>query len=505
MRSVEWLRGSHGSGRWWVAVAVIAAVGSWLYTGRNLSAELRSGDAIQYAAVARRLAAGEGFSTGIIFPAELAFGVTADHPSVVRPPLWPLVLAVAFRAAGPEDEAAFAAVFVCFVATLVAAGALAAQLAGPRIAVLTALAVAATPQLAYYSVDAVTEIPFALLVTLVFLLCAREASPLAIGVACGCAYLTRYNGLALLAMVAPLLWLRERRPRQLLAFSAGFGLVAAPWWVRNWIVAGHPFFSLYNLGPWFHPEMKLGFSLNYMVEPDLTSPAAIHPLQKAWILLPQLLSQFPLASANLAACAGIALACVRGQRLHLGFVGVAAATTLMAALAVPRGRYFAPFIPVLVALGAAAWSAYGGRLRLLGLGLVLAAPLLPSYPADLGDVRLLGIAIETDRLRARADATEGRSQRLEALARCLAGRPVVLAQDADRIHWATHAITIKMPGRPGDFRRILEEHPVRFLQIRDWRRVPVPRQEIERSFRILPGCGRELFQRRPETSSISRP
>jgi 4-amino-4-deoxy-L-arabinose transferase-like glycosyltransferase len=482
--------------RAWVGVALLAAAGGWLYESRGLDFHLISGDAYQYAIVARRLAAGEGFTTGVIFPAEISFGVGPQHPSLVRPPLWPMALATVFAVTGPKVAAVEGLLFLAFAATVVTAGALAARLAGPWTAALTGLAVAACPQLRLYTLDGVTEVPFALCVTAVFLLCARGAHPIALGIACGCAYLTRYNGIVLGLPVA-LTLLSQRRLRPFLLCGLGFAAIVSPWWIRNLVVTGDPFYSLYNLTLWFAPATRPGFSLNYMIEPDLTSAAAMHPFEKVGIQLPQLLRQFPLVSANPAACLGVVLGALRRERLSLGFLGVAVAMTLISAVVLARGRYFVPFLPVLLALGAVGWSRAGGRVREVGLALLLLAPLLPRWPSELADLKLTRAAFEAARFH--PSAKPGPS----SLQACLGHgrRPVVLAQDAERITWATDAISIKLPGRPDVFRRIVEEYPVEYLQLRDADRFP--REAIEAHFEPTPGCGPGLYERRPSPRSPS--
>ena len=109
---------------------VLAATSIWLYAHRDLPWAFHSGDEAEYAEMGRRLASGRGFTTGIIFPCEVDWGVDDQHPALLRPPLWPVVLAAAFTVAGPQAAAAHIAVLVCFVATSVLAFALAAVLGG---------------------------------------------------------------------------------------------------------------------------------------------------------------------------------------------------------------------------------------------------------------------------------------------------------------------------------------------------------------------------------------
>jgi 4-amino-4-deoxy-L-arabinose transferase-like glycosyltransferase len=433
--------------------------------------------------MARRLAHGEGFTTGVVYPAELWLGAGRDHPAVKFPPLWPMLLAGPFALFGADSRTALAVTAVLFVALVATSGALATKLAGRGAGALAALAVATSPLLLSLSIDGLSEIPFALAVTAVFLLCALEAPPALIGVVCGLAYLTRYNGAVLLPMVLALLAARRVAPRSLLVCAGCFGLVALPWWLRNAFVAGSPFYSLLNLNLYIAPVMtRVGGSLFFQLEPDLQSGVAADPVEKLLEQLPLLLLQFPLASANLAAFAGVVLGCWRRDALSLGLAFCAGATLLVVALALALGRYFAPFLPAMLALGVAGFVRYGGRGRALGLVLVLLTPLLPSLPAELPDVALIRGWPAWARERA------ARGWQAPPVSPCLAERPLVIAQEAARIAWQHDLVAIYAPALPERIRQIATTQPVAFAWLPDAQRVP------SEGFRARPDCGAGWYE-----------
>jgi len=123
---------------------------------------------------------------------------------------------------------------------------------------------------------------------------------------------------------------------------------------------------------------------------------------------------------------------------------------------------------VMLALGVAGWLRYGGRLRVPALALLLLAPLLPSLPAPLPDVRLIGSFLAQVRSRPAAPAVDPRE------ASCLAERPRVIAEQAARIAWQHDLVAIYAPVQPEALRRIVAEHPVALVQLRDERRKPPP-------------------------------
>jgi 4-amino-4-deoxy-L-arabinose transferase-like glycosyltransferase len=474
-----------------IAIAAVAGA-SWLLFPGELPWGLRSGDAFEYAEMARRLSRGEGFTTGIIYPAELWLGADASHPAVKFPPGWPLVLAGAFLVSGPREAAAQSAVGLLFVATAVAAAALAMRLAGRTAGCVAGLAAATSLELLLFSMDAVSEPLFGFWVTLFFLLLARGSPAILVGLVCGAAYLTRYNGALLLPVALVLLWARSaaqarRAPITALAWAlAGFGLLVAPWWTRNLLVAGDPFYSLLNLNLYAGSQLRLGSSVFFEIDPELPSVVAVS-LAKLKSHGPRLLAHLPFAAANLAAFAGVALACVRRDRLSLGFAALAAGTLAVVALAVPLGRYFAPLLPVMLALGAAGWVRHGGRLRLPALALLLAAPLLPPIPGELSDVQYFREKWEEQRSGAATPPTSGGWS-------CLTDRPLLVAREAARVVWQTGAIAIYAPLDPATFWRIVDEQPVAYVQLSDDRKIPPVRPGEH--FVARRDCAPALYERR---------
>jgi hypothetical protein len=82
----------------------------------------------------------------------------------------------------------------------------------------------------------------------------------------------------------------------------------------------------------------------------------------------------------------VLLGCLRRDRLCLAFFGAFVATLVAAALTLPFGLLFAPLVPVMLALGAAAWVRHGGLLRWPALALLLLTPLMRPIPRELADL-----------------------------------------------------------------------------------------------------------------------
>ena len=126
-----------------VAMGVaLVAFAIWFFAHQCLPWKLWSDDACEYAEMGRRLVAGEGFTTGVIYPAELHFGAGADKPAVMRPPAWPVALAAAFAVAGPTERVAHALTGALFVGIAVLTTALGSALAGPLVGALAGITLA---------------------------------------------------------------------------------------------------------------------------------------------------------------------------------------------------------------------------------------------------------------------------------------------------------------------------------------------------------------------------
>jgi hypothetical protein len=475
-----------------IAIGLLCS-GVWFAGRQDVPEGLWTSDGYEYSDVARRLARGDGFTTGVVFPAQLHFGV-ADHPSLTRPPLWSMLLAGVFLVTGPEAAAVHGTTGVLFVATALLASALATTFGGLAAGLVTGLSIAASPDLRMLSQGALSEPLFGFLVLLVFALWRFGVGAFWIGASCGLAYLARYNGALLLPLLLALLATRAGRGRALLHAALGFGLVAIPWWIRNTLVAGDPFYTLLNYNPYMAPGVRgLHSSLIYFLEPDLAASVAIAPWEKFTRNLPLLLLHAPLASANLAAFVGVAWACARGSRTSWAFAAFAVGTSLVAALAMPLGRYFVPLIPLLLALGTAAWMRFGGRLAAPALALILAAAWLPRFPAEAPDLALAMREYAAVREQVRKDpARAGMQQaRRAALARCIAPGSVVLAEKAPRVAWLSDATAIYLPASDAELWTIVEAEPVSLVQITRWQ--DIDRARFAATFAPQPNCAPDLY------------
>lgn len=480
-----------------VSISMATALTAWMHDHSAIGwHDLFSGDAREYALVARRVAQGEGLTTPVIFAAALPrFGAEADHPSLVRPPLWPLLEAGALRVSGMRVEALHVLLLASFAGATALAMALAGALAGRAAAVVTGLAVATCGAFRLFAIDVLTEPLFALWLCLALLLHVRRAPSVAVGVVCGLSYLTRDVGSLLLASLALVTALEPHRVRRGVGLLLGFALMAAPRWLWSYAATGEPFFSLYNLSAWADPN-PIGFNSQpfYQLDPPVGEVLS-RSLWKLGALLPVLAAKPPFVAANFVAFGAVVLGALRRDRASLAFLVLSAATLLAMALAVPLARYFAPLVPPMLAIGVAAAARFAGRWRVPLIVAIVLAPLVPSPIGELDDLALFRQAVRARTAGVIApDDPAARERQAAARRICLSGRPRIVAEDASRIAWQTDAIAIHLPGSRRDFWRIVDGWDVDFVQIRRLRWLP--EQELLERFEPRPECGPDLYARR---------
>ncbi len=234
--------------------------------GLNVSNAITSLDLAQ---VARRVAQGEGFTTGFIRPVSLRFHPDfLRHPELTHPPLYVLILAGAFRVFSARDLTVAGVSIFFFWALVPWTWFWGRKIFDDLTAGLAVLLLCLNPLLLRASISG-NPIPFlAFLLFLLFYLLYRGRGdsrflPAAAGAVIGLAYLTRYScGLWLLP--AGFFLAGEGKPhrlRRLLLLAGGAVLVALPWLIRNWVVAGGPFFTLDGFKPSMFSDPRPGYTL----------------------------------------------------------------------------------------------------------------------------------------------------------------------------------------------------------------------------------------------------
>ena len=220
-------------------IACIAALGAALVLAQVLAHGVRlAGDSPFYIAAANNLLA------------ELAYTSLGGHPNPVHPPGFPALLAIAgFASLPPLQAAGWVNAAALGLAIFFGGRWLSQKIASRFLTVWACLAIAFTPAVAKTALHAWSEPTFILCTTLAllqvdkFLSAATRSSLIWAAVFTALACMTRYIGVALIALTLSLLLLQHGvAMRRKLKRMAAYTLVAAApigaWLTRNYLAAG---------------------------------------------------------------------------------------------------------------------------------------------------------------------------------------------------------------------------------------------------------------------------
>lgn len=384
-------------------------------------------DVWEYAVAARALIEGDGFRTPMIHPPLWAMRDAAGTvPILIHGPLVPVLfvpLVLVFGPHAPDGAAWLAAAFA--VAGALLTFRLGAARFGPPVGAAAAGLFTASP-LTLQSVhhDLALLAGAALLAAALALLLDPRPRRFASGAALGLAYLARPEML----LAAPLLAIGAGRSWGRLL--AGFALVAAPWWIHQWLATGQPFFNLSSyllIGYWSRDELSplRDFSLTPARWPEVlrqTLPA----LPAKWAdLFPHAMKRALMAPSGgtgwLAALGGLFGLFSREHRARLGLaLPLAAIPVLVQTLTLYDSRYLVPFLPLWTL--SAAWAAerlasrvtWARRPRawIAALALMVAPSIAPAIREGASEARELRARLARERaaLAERSVTREARGQ-----------------------------------------------------------------------------------------------
>ncbi|UCH34978.1 MAG: glycosyltransferase family 39 protein [Armatimonadota bacterium] len=207
-------------------------------------------EAMDLAQLGRHLAEGQGFVTSLLRPVEVALFPRVPAPEIYNAPLYPLTLGVAFGALPHSDAVVAGVSAVFFLATLIMVYVLASRIFDRATGALAAALFALNVQALAYAVSGLHVTLWAFLLTLMVYLIYVNSGSLRLSAAAGAVlalcWLTEYMTFALVlpAIAVGAYAQKERRLRHAAWFAAGLIVVMTPWWVRNYLVARDPLFTL---------------------------------------------------------------------------------------------------------------------------------------------------------------------------------------------------------------------------------------------------------------------
>ncbi len=248
------------------------------------------GDSFDYAQIGRNIWRGawrQGITTYQVPP--LALPVTSHAPflNVIRAPLHPITLAVAFAIFGPWDRAIALCTGAFFLLSVPILYLLGQRAFSPTAAFIATLVYLLSDWVIQMSVSGLSEPLFVVLFLAMLYFAYGSAQnpdsrsmPLLAGALAGLGYLTRYNTLLFVPLVAIYLYLtcKQRCWLRVALFLMAWLVTTAPWMVRNLIFFNQPLFSMQQ----WAMLMQTPTHPRYSLWKQVTHPSIVLFLRQHW-------------------------------------------------------------------------------------------------------------------------------------------------------------------------------------------------------------------------------
>ncbi|MFQ6133466.1 MAG: hypothetical protein ACE5R4_15595 [Armatimonadota bacterium] len=270
-------------------------------------AGLTDSSALEQAQLARQIARGEGFSTQVLTPLDLARVPVSGRGRDFRyAPLYPLLLSRVVGTEGARDNPVGLLSLGFWLATVALTCAFAWRLFGGRAAAVATVLLVVNVTLLREAISGRETLAWAFAVGVWLFLTHELASlpgaegswwlPASSGAVFGVCCLLSYQSLALLApaLIVPALLAPARRGRTCLIFLGAVLVVAAPWLIRNLVTAGNPLFSLSWWAVATNTESHPGDTVL-----QWSDPGAGGPLVYAFVHAGEVVRKFALGLARL--------------------------------------------------------------------------------------------------------------------------------------------------------------------------------------------------------------
>lgn len=274
-----------------------------------------------------------------------------------------------------------------------------------------------------------------------------------IGLVCGGAAGAKYIGpLTALAVLGPLtLVALRRRERASVGWAVGTAiLVGAPWYIKNAVVTGNPFYPLFFGGKLWNATAQ-----RWLNDAQATTYPGTHTFPLRILILPLDLllhgdrfDRGQFASTATLLLAPLALVVNRTREL-VGVLAVAAGYALVWWYAVPQARYLLPALAVLAAVAGAAWAPLllERGVRRAALVAVVAAAAVVWLASSVALTRqLLPVAFGAESRAANVQRLTGTYDAMQAIGRRLGDAPVAFAPSYNFLYWYPgRAIALDLP------------------------------------------------------------
>lgn len=267
---------------------------SWHFDGFILN------DYHEYCQIARNFAEGKGYSTSVLRPIAYQFFQTLPQPEVTRMPLYPFFLSLFFRAFGASDGIVVLFNSIFYTVLIIVIFLIALELSRSLLLSLSAAMMTAFMEANIkFTVTAEPNIFFAAAFAGFFYYYLLKPDKTFIhGMLLGLLHLIRANTMFVMAGFLVLLFFRRGPYRQRITkmgmLAAGIFVALAPYWIRNYLVVGKPFFSLYTYSLLLFTDAYPLYTIwTQVTNVDPAAYALSHPaelMQKSYQFLQFLLS-----------------------------------------------------------------------------------------------------------------------------------------------------------------------------------------------------------------------
>ncbi len=429
------------------------------------------GDGGDYAALARNLIAGEGFSLGHVYPLALAFDTHIPQPNNIWAPGYPLYLAAWFALLRPSDWVAVSAAAFAIWLLILASYLLGRQVAGEKIGLLTAAFVGLSQVVFYAAIEGTPEILCGAFLTFSVVILIENQNPkrAAIsGALFGLAFLTRYQ---IAIVVIPLVvFFIGKRPREIAAWAVSTVLVASPWLARNWIVFGNPLFTLQAYGEFTKGMGRFGdyyFTYRSFEPVSFTSALLNFPLDLAKKFIGGLIffaGAFPIRFNFLGAIpfffALIKIEKTDGLQRKLLFFAFSS-SVLVILLSSLDGHHDRHLLPLQGFLALAMFLGGVLLIRELGLNKYRAAVIAGAA------ILFLPMRSPFQEMRLSMVADECRMHKIayDSISRLVGSREIVVSDASDAVWWYSNRMSIWLPVEYADLKALMSRENCRYLYL----------------------------------------
>lgn len=282
-------------------LSLLAALIAWSNFKLHFNGFIRN-DNHEYCEIARNFYEGNGYSTSVLRPMAYKFFTTLPQPEVTRMPIYPYFLSLSFHILGPNDITIVIFNSIFFVALVAITFLVAFELSqNILISLMTALITASMQAFFRDTITAEPNIFFTVMFLIFIYLYLKFPSKIFLhGIALAVLYLIRANTLFVFAAFCIALFISGKSWKERFSspfvLTAGFAIGLVPYMIRNYLVIGKPFFSLYSYSFLLLTKSFPLYTIWTIIpNVDPTAYALSHPsemIQKAYFFFFSLINDF---------------------------------------------------------------------------------------------------------------------------------------------------------------------------------------------------------------------